>query len=86
MCSLINHVTDSLSTGVVTAVICCVVSIVITAITITAHCYKRKYTIKSSLPDNNMTTDPSYDVAMTSNPAYGHNVKKIDEAYASDYY
>ena len=39
---------------------------------------------KTSVPDNNMTTDPSYDVAMTSNPAYGHNVKKIDQA--SDYY
>ena len=30
-------------------------------------------------PDNMaMTTNPSYDVAMSSNPAYGHNVKKID--------
>ena len=33
---------------------------------------------KTSVPDN-----PTYDVAMTSNPAYGHNVK-IDQA--SDYY
>ena len=39
---------------------------------------------KTSVPDNNMTTDPSYDVAMTSNPAYAHNVKKIDQV--SDYY
>ena len=38
---------------------------------------------KTSVPDN-MTTNPSYDVAMTSNPAYAHNVKKIDQA--SDYY
>ena len=107
MCSLINHVTDSLSTGVVaviTAVSSCIISIVITAIitfVITAHYYKRKYNkqtaavtqpivsrtgvveyeeiTKTSVPDN-----PSYDVAMTSNPAYGQNVKKIDQV--SDYY
>ena len=36
-------------------------------------------------PDNMaMTANPSYDVAMIGNPAYGHNVKKIDQA--SDYY
>ena len=30
-------------------------------------------------PDNMaMTTNPLYDVAMNSNPVYGHNVKKID--------
>ena len=34
---------------------------------------------KTSVPDN-----PTYDVAMTSNPAYGQNIKKIDQA--SDYY
>ena len=31
-------------------------------------------------PDNVvMTTNPSYYVAMTSNPAYGHNVKNNDQ-------
>ena len=41
--------------------------------------------IKKTSPDNMaMTTNPSYDVAMTGNPAYGHNVKKIDQG--SDYY
>ena len=107
MCSLINHVTDSLSTGVVAviaAVSSCIISIVISVIitfVITAHYYKRKYNkqtaavtqpivsrtgvveyeeiTKTSVPDNT-----TYDVAMTSNPAYGHNVKKIDQA--SDYY
>ena len=35
--------------------------------------------ITKTSPDNMaMTTNPSYDVAMSSNPAYGHNVKKID--------
>ena len=93
----------------ITVVICCVVSIVITAIitfVISAHYHKRKYSnkqtavtqpivsrtgvmeneeIKKTSPDNMaMTTNPSYDVAMTGNPAYGHNVKKIDQG--SDYY
>ena len=41
--------------------------------------------ITKTSPDNMaMTTNPSYDVAMSSNPAYGHNVKKIDQV--SDYY
>ena len=49
-----NYVTDSLSTGVVaviTAVICCLVSVVTTAIitfVISAHYYKRKYSNKQT--------------------------------------
>ena len=41
---------------------------------------------KTSVLDNNMTTDPSYHyIPMTSNPAYVHNnVKNIDQS--SDYY
>ena len=41
---------------------------------------------KTSVPDNNIATDPSYNyVPMTSNPAYNHNnVKNIDQS--SDYY
>ena len=40
--------------------------------------------IKTS-PDNvAMIHNPSYDVAMTGNPAYGHHVKNTD--LGSDYY